>query len=618
MPNQLFARRSLQGLLDEMAGDHRLKRVLGPVTLTALGVGAVIGAGIFVATGAAAKSVAGPSLMVSYMVAGVTCIFAALCYAEFASMAPVAGSAYTYAYTTMGELFAWIIGWDLVLEYAVGAATVANGWSGYFQSVLFKFGVVLPVIFTGAPNKYDEGYFLPNVVAEAARSEISPAVLGDLKGINLKADTPLEVMQKVLDDKKAEKTIWADGSVKETKGIFWVLTTKHVTKLQTPADKKDKEVTIEKTVVVGPVGDTLIEAKIQNPQRALINLPAILVVALITAVLVKGISESAGFNALMVFIKLAAVLFVILVGAFYINPDNWQPFAPFGWTGVSFFGYPILGQSNEGGEPVGMLAGAAIIFFAYIGFDSVSTHAEEAKNPQRDVPIGIIASLLICTVLYIAVVAVLTGMVPYPDLSKDAGVSEAFNYKGLPWAELIIAAAGVAGITSVLLVMMLSAPRVFLAMARDGLVPTAFFADVHPVFRTPWKSTIAIGLFVAGLAGFLPIDALLHLTNIGTLFAFVIVCGAVLMMRRINPEAERPFRCPLVPLVPILGIVCCLVLMLSLPAANWWRLIAWLALGMCIYFFYGKRHSVLGKELRGEISTHGASPGGSLGGSGTP
>lgn len=509
MKRQLFARKSLQLLLDEMAGDHRLKRVLGPVTLTALGVGAVIGAGIFVATGQAAHHTAGPALMLSYVVAGVTCIFAALCYAEFASMAPVAGSAYTYAYTTLGELFAWIIGWDLVLEYAVGAATVANGWSGYFQSVLAKFGVHVPKILSGAAVMYN------SQTGEFHRTE------------------------------------------------------------------------------------------------SLINLPAILITIIITAVLVKGIQESAGFNALMVFIKLAAVLFVILVGAFYVNPENWHPFAPYGWTGLSFFGIPVMGQTTPDGQPIGMLAGAAIIFFAYIGFDSVSTHAEEAKNPQRDVPIGIIASLLICTVLYVGVVAVLTGMVKYDQIDVNSGVSHAFQLVGLPWAEFIIAAAGVAGITSVLLVMMLSAPRVFLAMARDGLVPKQFFADVHPRFQTPWKSTILIGVFVSFLAGFLPIDALLHLTNIGTLFAFVIVCMAVLVMRRIDPGAKRPFRCPFVPVVPILGILTCLLLMFSLPAANWWRLFSWLALGMVIYFAYGRHHSVLGHQLRSEMAHHGVTPAGS-------
>jgi len=496
MGSRLFARKPLSLLLEEMAGENRLRRILGPVQLTGLGVGAIIGAGIFVATGSAAHDVAGPSLMLSYVVAGVTCIFAALCYAEFASMVPVAGSAYTYAYATLGELFAWIIGWDLVLEYAVGSATVANGWSGYFQSVLAKFGVTLPAVLAGPPIVYDA----------------------------------------------------ASGAFQMTEGI--------------------------------------------------VNLPAVIVVAIVTWILVKGIQESATFNASMVFIKLAAVLFVIFVGAFYVDPANWDPFAPMGWTGVSFFGHTLMGQTDPGGHPVGMLAGAAIIFFAYIGFDSVSTHAEEAKNPQRDVPIGILASLLVCTVLYILVVAVLTGMVKYDHIGKDAGVSDAFKQAGLPWAEFVIAAAGVAGITSVLLVMMLSGPRVFLAMARDGMVPQSFFSAVHEKYRTPWKSTILIGCFVSVLAGLLPIDALLHLTNIGTLLAFVIVCAAVLIMRRKHPEAKRPFRCPMVPLVPILGIASCLLLMFSLPAANWYRLAGWLALGLVIYFLYGYRHSVTARLAR--------------------
>jgi APA family basic amino acid/polyamine antiporter len=494
MASHLFSTKSLSQLFEEMAGENRLRRVLGPIQLTSLGVGAIIGAGIFVATGAAAHNVAGPALMVSYVVAGITCVFAALCYAEFASMVPVAGSAYTYAYATLGELFAWMIGWDLILEYAVGSATVANGWSGYFQSVLAKLGIQLPAALAGPPIIYDT----------------------------------------------------AAGHFVRTGGV--------------------------------------------------INLPAILIVAIVTLILVKGIQESAGFNATMVFVKVTVVLFVILVGAFYIKPENWAPFAPYGMSGVSFFGYTLMGQVNAGGQPVGMLAGAAIIFFAYIGFDSVSTHAEEARNPKRDVPIGIITSLVICTVLYIAVVAVLTGMVRYDQLSIDAGVSDAFKQAGLGWAEFIIAAAGVAGITSVLLVLMLSAPRVMLAMARDGMVPRHFFADVHPKFRTPWRSTILVGVFVALLTGFLPIDALLHLTNIGTLFAFVIVCAAVLIMRRTNPDAERPFRVPLYPFVPILGILTCLLLMFSLPVENWYRLIAWMALGFVIYFLYGHKHSELRKR----------------------
>jgi basic amino acid/polyamine antiporter, APA family len=500
MRHQLFATKSLRQLLDEMAGENRLRRVLGPVQLTSLGVGAIIGAGIFVATGAAARNVAGPALMLSYVMAGVTCIFAALCYAEFASMVPVAGSAYTYAYATLGELFAWIIGWDLILEYAVGSATVANGWSGYFQSVLAKLGLQFPAALAGPSIIYDT----------------------------------------------------AAGQFVRTAGL--------------------------------------------------VNLPAVLIVALVTVVLVKGIQESAGFNTAMVFLKLTVVLFVILVGVFYIRPQNWTPFAPYGMTGLSFFGHTLFGQVDAGGQPVGMLAGAAIIFFAYIGFDSVSTHAEEAKNPTRDVPIGIIASLLICTVLYIAVVAVLTGMVRYDRLSVDAGVSDAFKQAGLPWAELIIAAAGVAGITSVLLVLMLSAPRVFLAMARDGMVPQGFFGDVHPKFRTPWKSTILIGAFVAVMTGLLPIDALLRLTNIGTLFAFLIVCTAVLIMRRTNPDAVRPFRAPLYPLVPILGIITCLLLMFSLPVENWYRLIAWMLIGLVIYASYSYKHSELRKRTAAAVS----------------
>lgn len=598
---QLFATKSLKVLLEDMAGDHSLKRALGPVSLTALGVGAIIGAGIFVATGEAARNVAGPALMISYVIAGLTCIFAALCYAEFASMAPVAGSAYTYAYATLGELFAWIIGWDLVLEYAVGAATVANGWSGYFQSILQKAGITVPLVIAGSPYVYDEGHFIPNAAAHYARSEVSAELLATEDPANEKkhGDKPFTAVLKALES-KGKPMKWADNSDKPAaKGNYWVF------KLHATGG--------EQTVVVGAAGDKAVEAKLTNQTRAIVDLPAVLIAAIVTVILVKGISESANFNALMVFIKVAAVLFVIVVGAFFVKSQNWsEDFAPFGWTGVSFFGIPVHGERNSAGGPVGVLAGAAIIFFAYIGFDSVSTHAEEAKNPQRDVPLGIIFSLVVCTILYIAVVAVLTGMVPYKELDPKAGVSSAFAKAGLPWAETIISIAGVAGITSVLLVMMLSAPRVFMAMARDGLVPKTFFADVHPTFKTPWKSTILIGVFVAAMAGFLPLGALLHLTNIGTLFAFVIVCTAVLIMRRTNPDANRPFRCPLVPIIPVLGILSCLLLMMSLPWDNWLRLIGWLSLGLLIYFIYGSRHSVLGKELRGEIAKHGASPAGML------
>ncbi|MFO0814395.1 MAG: amino acid permease [Gemmatales bacterium] len=575
--SQLFATKSLEQVLkEESGGEHRLKRVLGPWALVALGVGAVIGAGIFVSTGKAASETAGPALMISYMLAGFACVMAALCYAEFASMAPVAGSAYTYAYTTLGELFAWIIGWDLVLEYAVGAATVANGWSGYFQSVIGKIGLTLPFIFAGGPYNYDEGKLLPNTVGRYDSMVVAPKVVpyDDLTP-ELKALTSADVKAEIARNPKAsEKPLVA----------VWVNT-------GNKAKHKDKP------YALSMYGDSAFEAKITDRQNAVVNIPAVMIALIITIVLVKGIQESAWFNALMVAIKLAAVVFVICVGVFYINPENYSPFAPYGWTGISFFGIPVHGQTNSGGQPIGMIAGAAIIFFAYIGFDAVSTQAEEAKNPKKDIPFGIIVSLIICTVLYIGVVAVLTGMVKYNMIDKDAGVSSAFKQINLGWAEGFISIAGVAGITSVLLVMMLSAPRVFLAMARDGLLPTKFFGDIHPKFQTPWKSTIVVGVLVALAAGLLPIDALLLLTNIGTLFAFVIVCGAVLVMRRTNPNAERPFRCPMVPVVPLLGIILCLTMMFSLPVDNWWRLIAWLAIGLVVYFLYGKHHSKLKQRM---------------------
>ena len=507
MSSPLFAKKPLSMLLEEMKGENRLRRVLGPVGLTSLGVGAIIGTGIFVLVGKAARDAAGPSLMLSFVVAGTACIFAALCYAEFASMVPVAGSAYTYAYATLGELFAWIIGWDLVLEYSVGAATVANGWSKYFQDFISLFGLEIPYKLAHAPIKFDP-------------------VLGQP---------------------------WLD-------------------------------------------------------------LPALVITALVTYVLVVGIKESAAFNAVMVIVKVAIVLFVIAVGVFYIRTENWSNFAPFGYGGLSFFGWVPPGTTVVDGKPAGMLAGAAVIFFAYIGFDSISTHSEEAKNPQRDLPIGIISSLIICTILYILVAGVLTGMVRYDTLPKDAPVAGAFRMVGIGWARYLISLGALTGITSVLLVMMLSQPRVFLAMARDGLVPPSFFGAVHPRFLTPYKSTILTGCFVGLMGAFLPLDILSDLVNIGTLLAFAIVCGAVLIMRKTNPEAHRPFRVPLVPVIPILGILLCVMLMFSLPWQNWVRLLAWLAIGFVIYFGYGRHHSVMHKAstLTHEIAHHGLSPAGSI------
>ena len=489
--NQLFARKSLADIHHEMAGEQRLKRVLGPVALSALGVGAIIGTGIFVLVGEAAHDKAGPALTLSFVVAGLACIFAALCYAEFASMAPVAGSAYTYAYVTLGELFAWIIGWDLVLEYAVGAATVAHGWSKYFQDLIGQFHVKLPKVLCNAPFDYDPD-----------------------------------------------------------KGKFFL------------------------------TGDWF-------------DAPAVAIAVIITGVLIVGIRESARFNAAMVAVKLAVVFFVIGAGACYFNAENWEPFAPFGYGGVGIFGKTLFGQSGVGGEPLGMLAGASTIFFAYIGFDALSTQAEEARNPKRDVPIGIIVSLLLCTVLYIAVAGVLTGMVRYDEIDINAPVSKAFGYVGLPWAQGLISVGALTGMTSVLLVMMLSQPRVLLAMARDGLLPSSFFAAIHPRYQTPWKSTIITGVVVATMGSLLPLRVLAELVNIGTLLAFVIVCAAVLIMRKTDPKAERPFRAPLGALTPVLGIAFCLLLMFSLPWENWLRLAVWLAIGLVIYFAYSKRHSNL-------------------------
>lgn len=492
--NQLFRCKTLSQLHDEMRGENRLRRVLGPLSLTSLGIGCIIGAGIFVVVGLVAAEKTGPAMIVSFLVAGAACVFAALCYAEFASLAPVAGSAYTYAYATLGELFAWIIGWDLVLEYTVASASVAHGWSKYAQNFLGIFDIHVPALLASAPYDFDPK-------------------LGQLV---------------------------ATGSA--------------------------------------------------------FDLPALLIVAVLTVILVIGIRESARFNNIMVVVKVAIVLMVIAIGAVYVDPRNWHPFAPYGWAGLSLFGKTVWGTVAPGGAPVGVLAGAAIIFFAYIGFDSVSTHAEEARNPHRDVPIAILASLIICTVLYIAVAAVITGMVPYDQLDIDAPVAQAFQARGLQGAQFAVSLGAVAGITSVLLVLMLSQPRVMLAMARDGLLPESFFGAVHDRFRTPWKSTILTGAVVATMAALIPLRILAELVNIGTLLAFVIVCIAVLVMRRTNPQAERPFRCPWVPVIPVLGALLCLVLMFSLPKENWLRLGLWLLAGLLIYAFYGRRNSRLARE----------------------
>ena len=516
----LFKTKSPELLISESEAPERvMKRSLSALDLTCLGVGAIIGTGIFALTGTAAageradsteawttpvinfiqswvmhsplafgRPAAGPAIVLSFLVAAVACGFAALCYAELAAMIPVSGSAYTYSYATLGELVAWIIGWDLILEYAVGNMAVAASWSGYFLKLCNSlFGLKFP-------------------------------------------------LWAVTDTKTAQEVIGKGGEA---------LADFSSTTLPTFAG-----------------------------HAFALNLPALIIVALVTVLLVYGIRESAHANTAIVIIKVAVVVFFIALGAFYVHPSNWKPFAPSGFTGV--------------------MSGAAIVFFAYIGFDAVSTAAEETRDPQRDLPIAMIWSLVVCTVLYMLMSGVLTGMKKYTIyLGDSAAIATAFE--GKPWVQAIVSAGALAGMTSVLLVFQLGQPRIFMAMARDGLLP-AYFARIHPRFRTPHITTIWTGVIVGVVAMVVDIGSLADLTNIGTLFAFVLVCIGVCVLRRTSPERPRPFRVPLVPLLPILGVLLCGALMLSLPVLTWVRFFVWLAIGLVIYFWYGTRHS----RLRGQ------------------
>ncbi|MGI8992570.1 MAG: amino acid permease [Bryobacteraceae bacterium] len=518
----LLARKPLNRLIEEAreTGEHSLKRTLGVVQLTALGVGAVIGAGIFVMAGLGAHY-AGPGLMLSFVLSGLGCAFAALCYAEFAAMIPLAGSAYTYAYATLGEIFAWIIGWDLALEYAMGASTVSSGWSNHFIELLNILHLKIPLWLA-----YDHWTALRTAETTIARQMAQAA------------DSSLVPGTQAFMDKVG--AIAAVHSPELIRRAHELLNAPHLFGFE--------------------IG---------------FNLPAFLIALIITAILTVGIKESAQFNAIIVVIKVAVVLFVIGLGITYIDRSNWgagwSTFAPFGFSGIG--------------------AGAAYIFFAYIGFDAVSTTAQEAKNPQRDLPIGIIASLLICTVLYIAVAAVLTGMVPWREVNTEAPVARAFLDRGLIIPSHIITLGALAGLTSVMLVMLLGQTRVLYSMANDGLLPKKFFADIHPRFRTPYKNTILVGLLAAIVGSLTPIDDIGKMVNIGTLLAFVIVCIAVLVLRRTNPAQPRPFRTPWVPLVPILGVIFNGYMMYKLGWVNWARLIIWLAIGMVVYFGYSRKHS---------------------------
>jgi APA family basic amino acid/polyamine antiporter len=480
MANKLNATKPIKRLMDEaqLEGEHALHRTLGRTNLIMLGIGAIIGAGIFVLTGSAASQHAGPAVVLSFVIAGIACGFAGLCYSEFASMIPIAGSAYTYAYATLGEFIAWIIGWDLILEYLFGASTVAVGWSGYVVSFFADFNIHIPSALSSAPIAYDAG----------------------------------------------THTYTATG--------------------------------------------------------AFLNMPAMLIVGIMTWLLVVGIRESANFNNLIVFIKVTVIFLFIGMGWKFINPANWEPFIPentgnfgeFGWSGV--------------------VRAAGIIFFAYIGFDAVSTAAQEAKNPQKDMPWGILGSLLICTVIYILVGLVMTGIVHYEKLNSPAPIAVAIDATGnaLNWLKPLLKIGAIAGLSSVILVMLMGQPRIFFSMSKDGLLPSSF-SKVHPKYKTPYITTILTGFVAMLVAGVFPIGLLGELVSIGTLLAFVIVCGGVLILRYKNPAIERPFKTPLFPLVPILGILSSLSLMYFLPLDTWIRLIFWMALGIVIYFGYGIKHS---------------------------
>lgn len=474
-----------------------LNRVLGKWGLTSLGIGAIIGGGIFVLTGIAAHDWAGPGLAISFILAGVGCTFAALCYAEFASILPVEGSAYAYSYGTVGEFFAWFIGWNLILEYMMGATTVAVSWSGYFEKLLGLFNIHLPIYLTNDPITAGE---------------------------------------------KAKKLLAAGETVPDF--LFSI------------------------------------------------NLPAFLIVWLVTIILVRGIKEAASTNNVIVVVKVATVIFVIIAGAFFVDAANWSPFIPDAIPGDGSVNPDFNDGKTHFGLP-GIVTAAGIVFFAYIGFDAVSTQAGEAINPKKDIPFAIIASLVICTVFYILVSLVLTGMVHYTQMDLKAPVAQAFADKGLTWAVYIITIAAVAGLTSVMLVMMLSQTRIFLGMAKDGLLPKSMFASIHPKFKTPWKSTLLVGAIVSIVAAVTPIDKVSEMTSMGTLLAFSMICGAVWLLRKREPHIERPYKAPLLYIVAPLGIIFNVWLMTSLRVDTWKAFLIWGTLGILVYFLYSRHKSNL-------------------------
>ncbi len=521
LKNKLLITKPLGQLMQESKETGGLKRSLTALNLTTLGIGAIIGAGIFVLTGQAAAQYAGPAIVLSFIVSGLACGFAGLCYAEFASMIPIAGSAYTYSYATLGEFFAWIIGWDLILEYLFAASTVSVGWSGYVVSFLKDLNINIPAQFTGA-----SGSVLINV-PEMGWKPLTEAFAGTLAASGINVDS-----------------------------------LQHVT--------------------------------------CILNLPAMFIVALLTTLLVIGIRESANFNNLMVITKVSVIILFIAIGFMFVKASNWHPFIPpnkVEATPISQYGSFwewLRAYSSEFGKYgiSGIFRGAGVIFFAYIGFDAVSTAAQEARNPQRDMPIGILGSLGISTILYILVAIVLTGIVSYTTLNVPDPVAVGVDAmgKGMFWLRPIVKIAAIAGLSSVILVMLMGQPRIFFTMSKDGLLPPVF-SKVHPRFKTPYVSTIITGSVAMVIAGILPISILGELVSIGTLLAFIIVCVSVLVLRKSKPDINRPFKTPWVPLVPILGAGICLLQMVALPLDTWLRLIIWMAIGFSIYFFYGVKHS---------------------------